>query len=100
MLISGAGAGVDVDDMRANVQYAGGYHEEHPIVLDFWKVCPRPSSHSKTSTSAVITTECLKRALARARCSHNSFAMLHVPIHRLIATYTSRALTGFMIIYS
>lgn len=40
MLISGAGAGVDVEDMRANVQYAGGYHEDHPVVHEFWKVRP------------------------------------------------------------
>ena len=38
MLISGTGAGIDLEDMRANVQYAGGYHEEHPLVLKFWKV--------------------------------------------------------------
>jgi len=37
MLISGTGAGIDLEDMRANVQYAGGYHEEHPLVLNFWK---------------------------------------------------------------
>ena len=37
MLISGTGAGIDVEDMRANVQYAGGDHEEHPLVLNFWK---------------------------------------------------------------
>ena len=40
MLISGAGAGVDTQDMRTNVQYAGGYHEEHPIMIEFWKVSP------------------------------------------------------------
>ena len=38
MLISGTGAGIDLEDMRANVQYAGGYHEEHPLVHNFWKV--------------------------------------------------------------
>ena len=24
--------GLDVDDMRAHAQYAGGYHEEHPVI--------------------------------------------------------------------
>ena len=38
MLISGTGASIDLEDMRANVQYAGGYHEEHPLVHNFWKV--------------------------------------------------------------
>ena len=41
MLISGTGAGIDLEDMRANVQYAGGYHEEHPLVHSFWKVRSR-----------------------------------------------------------
>ena len=38
MLISGTGAAIDLEDMRANVQYAGGYHEDHPLVQNFWKV--------------------------------------------------------------
>ena len=37
MLISGGGEGVDIADMQAHVHYAGGYHEAHPIILDFWK---------------------------------------------------------------
>lgn len=39
MLISGGGEGVDIADMQAHVNYAGGYHPEHPVILDFWKVC-------------------------------------------------------------
>ena len=38
MLISGGGEGVDIADMQAHVNYAGGYHPEHPVILDFWKV--------------------------------------------------------------
>ena len=37
MLVSGGGEGVDIADMQAHVHYAGGYHEAHPIILDFWK---------------------------------------------------------------
>lgn len=33
MLISGGRQGLDIADMRAHVQYSGGYHEEHPVVL-------------------------------------------------------------------
>ena len=39
MLISGGGEGLNVADMQAHVNYAGGYHEEHPVIIDFWKVC-------------------------------------------------------------
>ncbi|KAK9829627.1 hypothetical protein WJX72_006957 [[Myrmecia] bisecta] len=37
MLISGGGEGLDITDLRQHVQYAGGYHAEHPIIIDFWK---------------------------------------------------------------
>ena len=39
MLISGGSEGLDVADMQAHVNYAGGYHEEHPVIIEFWKVC-------------------------------------------------------------
>lgn len=34
MLISGRHAerGLDLEDMRAHVQYSGGYHEQHPVI--------------------------------------------------------------------
>ena len=38
MRISGGGQGLNVADMQAHVNYAGGYHEEHPVIVDFWKV--------------------------------------------------------------
>jgi ubiquitin-protein ligase E3 C len=38
MLISGAGKGVNTADLRAHCQYAGGYHEDHPVIADFWEV--------------------------------------------------------------
>ena len=40
MLISGGGEGLDIADMQAHVNYAGGYHEQHPVIIDFWKVTP------------------------------------------------------------
>ena len=40
MLISGGGEGVDIADMQAHVNYAGGYHEQHPVILEFWKASP------------------------------------------------------------
>ncbi|KAL4444560.1 hypothetical protein ABPG77_002377 [Micractinium sp. CCAP 211/92] len=36
MLISGGQQGLDIADMRAHVQYSGGYHEEHPVIAAFW----------------------------------------------------------------
>lgn len=38
MLISGSRAGMDTADLRAHINYAGGYHEDHPVILSFWEV--------------------------------------------------------------
>ena len=34
----GGGAGLNLADMRAHVNYAGGYHEEHPVIQELWRV--------------------------------------------------------------
>lgn len=38
VLIGGeGGAGLDLADLRAHVNYAGGYHEEHPVIQELWR---------------------------------------------------------------
>ncbi|GMH39401.1 hypothetical protein BSKO_07299 [Bryopsis sp. KO-2023] len=36
-LISGSEEGLNLADMQANVEYASGYHEEHPVIKTFWE---------------------------------------------------------------
>lgn len=36
-LVSGSEEGLNLADMQANVEYAGGYHEEHPVIKLFWQ---------------------------------------------------------------
>ncbi|KAG0587489.1 hypothetical protein KC19_2G168200 [Ceratodon purpureus] len=38
ILISGSQEGMDVDDLRKNAHYAGGYDEKHPVIEMFWEV--------------------------------------------------------------
>jgi len=38
MLISGSSEGMDTADLRAHINYAGGYHEDHPVIHAFWEV--------------------------------------------------------------
>ncbi|KAG6553003.1 hypothetical protein Mapa_005340 [Marchantia paleacea] len=38
ILISGSQEGMDVNDLRSNVHYAGGYSETHPVIEMFWDV--------------------------------------------------------------
>lgn len=38
VLISGSLEGMNVDDLRSNANYAGGYNEDHPVIEMFWDV--------------------------------------------------------------
>lgn len=38
ILISGSHEGMDINDLRSNVHYANGYHEDHPVIEMFWEV--------------------------------------------------------------
>ncbi|XP_024025559.1 E3 ubiquitin-protein ligase UPL6 isoform X1 [Morus notabilis] len=38
LLISGSLASLDVDDLRVNTNYAGGYHSEHYVIEMLWEV--------------------------------------------------------------
>ncbi|KAL3693449.1 hypothetical protein R1sor_007100 [Riccia sorocarpa] len=38
ILISGSQEGMDVNDLRLNAHYAGGYSEDHPVIEMFWDV--------------------------------------------------------------
>lgn len=38
LLISGSLESLDVDDLRSNAHYSGGYHADHPVIEMFWEV--------------------------------------------------------------
>ncbi|XP_076944052.1 E3 ubiquitin-protein ligase UPL6-like [Bidens hawaiensis] len=38
LLISGSVDGFDVDDLRSNTNYAGGYHREHYVIEMLWEI--------------------------------------------------------------
>lgn len=38
ILISGSVEGLNVDDLRSNANYAGGYNENHPVIEMFWEI--------------------------------------------------------------
>ncbi|KAK8578411.1 hypothetical protein V6N13_116256 [Hibiscus sabdariffa] len=38
LLISGSLDSLDVDDLRCNTNYAGGYHSDHYVIDMFWEV--------------------------------------------------------------
>ncbi|KAA6423490.1 MAG: E3 ubiquitin- ligase UPL6 [Trebouxia sp. A1-2] len=55
MLISGGGEGVDIADLQAHVNYAGGYHPEHPVILDFWKVVAEFTAEQQSQLLKFVT---------------------------------------------
>jgi len=55
-LISGSMEGMDVQDLKANVQYAGGYHEEHPVILLFWETLQDMSPSEQEAFLRFVTS--------------------------------------------
>mmetsp|Transcript_19062 Transcript_19062/g.52524 ORF Transcript_19062/g.52524 Transcript_19062/m.52524 type:complete len:129 (+) Transcript_19062:1204-1590(+) len=39
-LLAGANKLIDLEDLRANCKYSGGYTDEHPSIMLFWEVGP------------------------------------------------------------
>ncbi|XP_078443992.1 ubiquitin protein ligase 6 isoform X2 [Wolffia australiana] len=55
LLISGSLEVLDVDDLRANTQYAGGYHPDHECILAFWEVLKSFSLEHKKKFLKFVT---------------------------------------------
>mmetsp|Transcript_5042 Transcript_5042/g.14483 ORF Transcript_5042/g.14483 Transcript_5042/m.14483 type:complete len:998 (+) Transcript_5042:1276-4269(+) len=56
-LISGAGGGVvDLADLAAHTQYAGGYHAEHPVITNFWKAMESFSAEDQRNFLRFVTS--------------------------------------------
>ncbi|GLC57434.1 hypothetical protein PLESTB_001224100 [Pleodorina starrii] len=58
-LISGADSergGLDLEDMRQHVVYAGGYHEDHPVILVFWEVLSSFSPEEQAKLLKFVTS--------------------------------------------
>ena len=57
-LISGAadGSSLDITDMQANVQYAGGYSPEHPVIKAFWKTLESFNAEQQSKFLRFVTS--------------------------------------------
>ena len=56
MLISGADVAIDVNDLRAHTQYAGGYGDEHECIELFWKVVGTMTDEQKRLLLKFVTS--------------------------------------------
>jgi ubiquitin-protein ligase E3 C len=55
LLISGSVDGFDVDDLRNNVNYAGGYHKEHYVIEMFWEILKNFSMENQRKFLKFVT---------------------------------------------
>jgi ubiquitin-protein ligase E3 C len=57
-LISGDDAvkGIDVEDMKRSMQYAGGYHPSQPIIIWFWEVLTEMSAEQQRKFLKFMTS--------------------------------------------
>lgn len=65
----GRGGGVNLVDLRANVEYAGGYHEDHPIVHSFWDALASLSPEDQRGFLKFVTS-CSRAPLLGFRHLH------------------------------
>ncbi|XP_065905811.1 ubiquitin-protein ligase E3C-like isoform X2 [Dysidea avara] len=56
VLISGADVAIDVNDLRAHTQYAGGYGDEHECIELFWKVVGTMTDEQKRLLLKFVTS--------------------------------------------
>lgn len=56
VLISGALIPVDLDDLRRNTNYSGGFTEDHPCVLSFWRVVDEFTDTQKRQLLKFVTS--------------------------------------------
>ena len=56
MLISGAYAPVDVEDLRQHTHYSGGYTSTHAVIQHFWKVVAAFDDRRKRQLLKFVTS--------------------------------------------
>ncbi|KAF0927506.1 hypothetical protein E2562_034000 [Oryza meyeriana var. granulata] len=55
VLISGSLESLDIDDLRSNTNYSGGYHPDHELIDIFWEVLKSFSSHNQKKFLKFVT---------------------------------------------
>ena len=78
VLISGSLAGVDVEDLRAHTQYAGGYFAQDRVIASFWRVV---AGFSERERAALLrfATSCARAPPLGFRQLEPRFTIQRVP---------------------
>ncbi|CAG2116867.1 unnamed protein product [Medioppia subpectinata] len=56
ILISGAPTPIDIEDLRRNTNYAGGYNNEHKVIVVFWKVVQQFDENQRRKLLKFVTS--------------------------------------------
>ncbi|KAI8805685.1 hypothetical protein BJ742DRAFT_819665 [Cladochytrium replicatum] len=56
ILIGGTNTTIDLEDLQRNTQYGGGFDDDHPAVIRFWRVVHSLSEEEKRSLVKFVTS--------------------------------------------
>lgn len=73
-LISGAQTPIDLEDLKAHVNYSGGYSPTHPTIEVFWKVVEEFSETERRKLLKFVTS-CSRPPLLGFRDLHPPFCI-------------------------
>jgi ubiquitin-protein ligase E3 C len=62
MLISGSEDGIDIEDLATHCAFAGGYHQDHPVILALWDAL-RSFSNEEQRAFIKFVTSCSRAPL-------------------------------------
>ena len=80
LLISGDRRAIDLNDLKANVTYASGYHPSQPYVQSFWDII-RDMSPEDQGQFLKFVTSCSRQPLLGFSQLNPQFCIQQVPMH-------------------
>jgi len=91
MLISGSDVGFDVDDLRSNTGYGGGYEEDSPVVLWLWELLRDHLEPGDVGRFLMFATSCSRAPLLGFVNLHPRFCIHRVPDSERLPTASTCA---------
>ena len=78
LMICGEDRGIDIEDWKKNINYAGGYHEAHPYIQGFWQTV-RSMSVEEQRNLLKFVTSCSRQPLRGFSQLHPLICIQRVP---------------------
>jgi len=78
-LISGSNSGFDLEDLKRNTHYAGGYEEDSPVVQWLWQLLEQEATVEDMGLFLMFATSCSRPPLLGFRTLFPKFCIHRVP---------------------